>query len=546
MPIVKALGYGFVPIKTLLKTIGVISPALATSATQNVMKGSYLTLEGGSVREYVFEPPTEDEQQVNVDVEFNEEALFTTAGFSTVAYIGAMTYFNSKLELKRRFKAIQSTIQFMIRRLQDAVDGIQDIEAAVIDEEIRLDNLRKNGATSRELLQEAEKGIRNIEQTLVFSGVENIDEVQAGLIRLQYLNNPYLDLDDLERQFPLVYARDTPNLKTWKRASKLVDKKLIDERIAKGKDIDLYKFLFATPDVGTEEIWSLEALTANFAQVIDDTKGQLVNARNIAQNAEEGRTELLRTLGFSDEADKSLLTTVDDFLFTSTTSITEATKSAIEYANELDIALEGLKKNGDEVIAIGAKASGKLVSRGLAILSVWDGVYWVGTSIVDIGLNFLGVPEEKQRIPILADIPYIGRIFDYGEDKLGGSIIDDLVITPLIDLIVSPFLPEEVQATLIDGIWILIATAATSETLNEWVVALLNFYVDNINADFEAPFAVGGEFEVENPLLKLFSFEPLAILEVMLYAVVAKIVFNAWVKPAYGFFAQTTGLGSTA
>ena len=107
-------------------------------------------------------------------------------------------------------------------------------------------------------------------------------------------------------------------------------------------------------------------------------------------------------------------------------------------------------------------------------------------------------------------------------------------------MIVSPFLPEEVQATLIDGIWILIATAATSDTLNEWVVALLNFYVDNINADFETPFAVGGEFEVENPLLHLFSFEPLAILEVMLYAVVAKIVFNAWVKPAYGYFVKQT------
>ena len=546
MPLLKSLYYTYVPIRELLKVFGGTSVVLATSASQNIMKGSVLTLEGGSVREYQFDPAIESQpdQQIDVDVEFNDEALFTTAGFSSVAYLGAMTYYNSKFELKKRFKAIQETIEWMISRLDDAVSGLQDIEGAVIDEEIRLAQLKKNGATPVELLNEAQLGIQNIEQTLVFSGVNNIDDVQAGLIRLQHLNNPFLDVALLEEQYPLTYG--SPTLKKWKRAQKLVDKKLIDNRITKGKDVDLYNFLFATPDIGTEEIWSLEAITTNFSAVIDEAKTELVNARNIAKSAQEGRAEMIATLGFSTEADASLINTVDEFLFASTTSISEAVSNATQYANELDIALDAVKKKGNEVVAIGAKASGKLASRILAAVSVWDGIYWVGTSIIDIGLNYLGVPEDQQKIPFLSDIPYIGKVFDFGEDKLGGSFIDDLIITPILDFILSPFLPEEVEATLVDGIWLLLATAATSDSLSSWTGALLNFYVDNISAEFESPFASDTEVEIENPLLKLFQLDPIAILEYTLYAVVAKIVFNGWIRPAYGYFSRQTGLGSTA
>jgi len=546
MPLLKSLYYTYVPIRELLKVFGGTSVVLATSASQNIMKGSLLTLEGGSVREYQFDPAiqSQPDQEVDVIVEFNEEALFTTAGFSSVAYLGAMTYYNSKFELKRRFKAIQQTITWMISRLDDAVAGLQDIEAAVIDEQIRLDNLRKNGATAVELLEESEKGIRNIEQTLVFSGVENLSDVEAGLIRLQNLNNPYLDVAQLEEQFPLTYG--SPSLKKWKRSQKLVDKQLIDKRITQGKDIELYNFLFATPDVGTEEIWSLEAITANFSAVIDEAKTELKNARNIAQSAKEGRVEMLATLGFSDVADASMIETVDNFLLASTTSIGDAVQNATQYANELDTALDTVRTKADDVIAVGAKASGKLASRVLAAVSVFDGIYWVGTSLIDIGLNFLGVPEDQQKIPFLSDIPYIGKVFDFGEDKLGGSFIDDLIITPIIDFILSPFLPEEVEATLVDGIWLLLATAATSDTLSEWTGALLNFYVDNISAEFQSPFASDTEVEIENPLLKLFQIDPIAILEYTLYAVVAKIVFNGWIRPAYGYFSRQTGLGSTA
>lgn len=176
------------------------------------------------------------------------------------------------------------------------------------------------------------------------------------------------------------------------------------------------------------------------------------------------------------------------------------------------------------------KAAGRLVGAVLWVDTVW----WVATSALDLGLNFLGIDEEDQRIPILADIPFIGPLFDLS-DSVGSSFVD-LVVTPLLDGIISLFSAEDEVQVLVDTMWGIITSAALNPTLAPFIIAILDFYIDDVDIDFEVPalfkFQNFGEINYKIDLYKLRP-EPLDILIVWLYLITGKIVFKYWILPTF-------------
>jgi len=193
-----------------------------------------------------------------------------------------------------------------------------------------------------------------------------------------------------------------------------------------------------------------------------------------------------------------------------------------------------------EVMITKAKPiAGKVASRFVGAVLWVDTVWWVATSAIDIGLNYLGIKEEDQRIPILADIPFIGALFDLS-DSVGSSFVD-LVISPVLDGIFSLFgLEDEVQA-LTDLLWGIITSAALNPSLTPFVIALIAFYVEEVGISFDVPilfdFLIDSDQSID--ILTVFRFEPIDILIVWLYAIVGKLLIKAWVIPAYRSFTSS-------
>lgn len=214
-------------------------------------------------------------------------------------------------------------------------------------------------------------------------------------------------------------------------------------------------------------------------------------------------------------------TTIDDAMkIGSRASILLASEAAEE-------GIEAMIKKG---VPIASKGATRIVG---AILWV-DTVYWLGTSAIDVGLNYLGIPEDQQKIPFLSDIPGIGALFDFS-DGLGASAVD-LVLTPILEGIFDLLGLADEKETAIEILWGLIISAATNPSITPFIIAILDFYIDDVEVDFQLDVlfpinALNLDFNVD--LFRVFRPEPIDVLIVWLYAIVGKIVFKTWIKPAY-------------
>tara|TARA_R110002096_G_scaffold21107_1_gene69007 strand:+ start:9223 stop:10407 length:1185 start_codon:yes stop_codon:yes gene_type:complete len=216
---------------------------------------------------------------------------------------------------------------------------------------------------------------------------------------------------------------------------------------------------------------------------------------------------------------------IDDVVKTSS-------KTGIAIAiGQTDEALEAMIKKARP---IAGKAVGRLVGGILWVDTVW----WLATSVIDLGLNFIGIDEENQRIPILSDIPIIGSLFDLS-DSTGSSIVD-IALTPLLDGIFSLFSLEDEVQTLTNSLWSIIMSAALSPSLLPFTIALLDFYVESVSIEIQVP-ATFNISETKTDLsFDVFGIrpEPLDILVAWLYLITGKIVFKAWIRPAFNLLAS--------
>jgi hypothetical protein len=197
------------------------------------------------------------------------------------------------------------------------------------------------------------------------------------------------------------------------------------------------------------------------------------------------------------------------------------------------IASEATEEALEAITKKAAPIAGKVAGRALGAVLWVDTIWWLATSAIDIGLNYTGIAEEDQKIPILSDIPFIGGLFDLSE-SVGSSALD-LVITPVVDGIIDFFFPEEIQESVFDVLWGVITAAAANPTIAPFIIAILDFYIDRIDIDVNVP----ASWDLENLdfeyQLDLFGFrpDPTDILILWFYAISAKIVFNSWIIPAW-------------
>ena len=190
---------------------------------------------------------------------------------------------------------------------------------------------------------------------------------------------------------------------------------------------------------------------------------------------------------------------------------------------------DALKAMRNKALPLVGRATTRIVGAFLWV----DTVYWIGTSAIDVGLNYLGIPEDQQRIPFLADIPGIGALFDFS-NGLGASAVD-LVLSPILEGIFSLLGLEDETEELLNALWAIILSASANPVIAPFIISILDFYIDDVDVNFTVDLAfftlTSGEITLD--LFRLVRPEPIDILVVWSYAIVGKILFKAWVLPAF-------------
>ena len=89
----------------------------------------------------------------------------------------------------------------------------------------------------------------------------------------------------------------------------------------------------------------------------------------------------------------------------------------------------------------------------------YDGILWIGTTVIDIGLNAF-LPEDEQG---------------FFSDRVGFSFVDEFLLLPLIDW---AFGSEEVRELILDKI---VSLVESSETLTAVIYSVLLYFVEEFN-----------------------------------------------------------------
>lgn len=266
-------------------------------------------------------------------------------------------------------------------------------------------------------------------------------------------------------------------------------------------------------------------------KTIDNLSNPLIDPKTLqpleASDEVKGVYETL----FSKPAKPGSMFNASNFTSTIDDAVKAGSRTGIAIAiGQTDEAIEAMIKKAKP---LAGKVTGRLLGAALWVDTVW----WLATTSIDVGLNFLGVDEEDQRIPLLADIPLIGSLFDFSNST--GSSFVDIILSPVLDGIFSLFEVEDEVQALTDLLWSVITTAALSPTLLPLTIALLDFYIDNIEYEIKIPAMFRFE-DLETGLsLDVFGFrpDPYNILIAWVYLITGKIVFKAWIKPAFDVLA---------
>tara|TARA_R110002110_G_scaffold268862_1_gene484599 strand:+ start:628 stop:1803 length:1176 start_codon:yes stop_codon:yes gene_type:complete len=262
-------------------------------------------------------------------------------------------------------------------------------------------------------------------------------------------------------------------------------------------------------------------------KLIDNLSNPLIDPVTLQPIESSDEVKVIYELLFSKEAKPGSMFNAGTF--------TSKVDDVVKVGQRAGLAI-AIGQTDDAIEAMILKArpiAGGVVGRFVGAVLWVDTVWWLITSAIDLGLNYTGIPEQKQRIPFLADIPIIGGLFDFS-DSIGSSAVD-LALSALFDGIYSLFNVEDEVQALTDQVWSIITAAALSPSLLPFTIALLEFYVESIAFDIEIP-ATFSFNEIDTDLsFDVFGIrpEPLDILVVWIYLITGKIIFKAWIKPAF-------------
>lgn len=417
------------------------------------------------------------------------EALFSTL------YAGSIFHFSEKLQIQRRAEDVARALQVFNGEatVLDATLGSINDDISLLALTDDLDDAKRLQAqiTAKTLkAQRLNRAMENNINALLYLGRAESDDILLEQLRQANLED---NADDLKVWQS--WINDPP--------TGIVDEDLLGilNNLADPDDLFGIKQSVNKSKAATDEIIELLTRTEAFT-----TQADALLARGLATDNIDELGKALKSLG-QGSVSSQLLSTQDDLKNVQTT-------------------MKNIASASENARKIGSRAS--FAAKTVGRFFFWDTAYWIVTLGIDVALNpFL--PEDKQRIPYLADLPIIGGLFDVS-DSAGTSVVD-LLINWGLGKVIDWFVPDTVAQSFYE----LLYSSVDAEDLGVWYLAVLTFFydfdIDLIIPDltFQLPdLVVSQEFK-----LPVGSIETLDILAVATVACVGKIVFNGWIRPAW-------------
>ncbi len=521
-------------------------------------------------------PESDMIEEVRVDVDINEFETGGALALSTTLYSTGMVWTFRRM-------AIQSRAEF----LSSATKRISSMVQSLISGKI---TQSPSGMTTFE-----RQGLQNLEDLVAEMNGKlkkgNFDEVLIDMITLKRQSQ---DIDVLVREFDdtfrvLQYAntlgegmnidlktgkligaesslfsvKDQARLTQIAKSNQMFGRKQFGttagEQIRVGarkpidlfadKDLALAAELFLPKKTSVDDMYNiaddLTTIKANLGQGVDDIKSMtamidnLDDIRGVMFFDEAQKAKIALTVdamgGYLDEIRTGILN-LDDLvkgkMLPAVATAEKATESfLLKGAGKLVqgttyVALRGLAISGAKSSTYATKVANgfKWGLKGLGRLLWVDSAIWIGTGLID--LAFLSDEEDT-----------------FWGERWGFSPVGELV-----DALFSWAIPEETQQTIAQAIDGAVIAALTTDSFGGMVQTILDVFINEVKITI-----VPANFILDEQVLKpkrlpipSLAQDPLIVLEAFTYAIVAKIVFNAWIRPAYAFFWKGTGATTTA
>jgi len=355
------------------------------------------------------------------------------------------------------------------------------IQVDEVDEMLRSLDMMKEDAQLLEGFLKMGSETNDLSKSSLFNKKVNAGDFVTPEI-VEYLTQEGIDIPEYEKSL-----------------KRIVDSNLFFNKRTIPAERELYSVIFDSKDVlGYREILS-EQITAIDSFLKRTTAAEIVEQSQMPRWGDEEMTEEGRWLSKQDKNAQKVIASVDE--------VTESLELAFD---------ELYKKQGIDpdtgVRSLKGKVKGGLgwAGRGLGKLLWVDGVIWVGTVAIDLGLN-LFMDEDEQG---------------FFSDRAGYSFVDEWVIVPLLNWI---FGDEDVQEFIIQSI---INIAETSDTLTGAIYGVIFWFVESFDAkvDLNVDRQGTGQF-----ILDSFSesIEPEYFLVAGFVAIVALELWRSLLLPSW-------------
>ena len=276
----------------------------------------------------------------------------------------------------------------------------------------------------------------------------------------------------------------------------------------------------------TDDLANIKALLDGFkseygtpiqiSQFTDEaTKAKMLLTQDAVQGFTTGTKNVIQNV---DDITKTMATATDDVIKMTDGFLTKGATKLFQGTTYAALRISGVPKATSAGWSTKVGRATTIGGRALGTILVVDTAIWIATGLFD----FAFVDEET-------DTGYLAE--NWGFSPVGW------VIEEIFDF----FIPESAQEALLQSFQAMLIAALNSDTFGGMVETVVGWYINEINITVvPVAFYEPQTIELEFPLGGIAKADPLVILEVALYATVAKILFTQWVQPAFGYFVKQT------
>lgn len=505
-------------------------------------------------------------EEIKVEVDINEFETGGALALSTTLYSTAMVWTFRRMAIQARAEFLSDATKRIASIVQSLIDGKKTVSPSglITFERQGLQNLEDLVASMQQKLTKGRYEEVLIDMLALKRQSQDIDvlvrEFDDSFRVLQYANTLGGDINTSLKDGKMIGAteslfsvKDQARLNKIATSNQMFFRKEFGTnagnfvRVGKAKPFDLFADrdlalcaeLFLPKQTSVDDMYNiaddLKVIKGNLGAGVDDIKNMTAMIDNLddirgimyLDEAQKGRIALTVDAmgGYLDEIRNGIMN-LDDLvkgkMLPAVATAEKATESFllrgagkfVQGATYITLRSSLVPAAKSSQYATKVANGFKWGLKGLAKVFWVDSAIWIGTGLID--LAFLSDEEDT-----------------FWGERWGFSPIGEV-----IDAVFDLFIPEETQQNIAQAVDNAVLAALTTDTFGGLVQTILDVFINEVKITIVPADFILDEQDIRPKRLPLPSLtqDPLVILEVFTYAIVAKIVFMAWIRPAYNFF----------